>query len=65
MDYIKQSLEMQAYAFQTAIIMLYEEVFFKFELEGVDADTLDKINNLAEEYYQKYKERFSEVIYTK
>ena len=64
MDYIKQPLEMQAYAFQTAIIMLYEEVYAKFELEGVDADTLDKINDLAEDYYQKYKEKFNEVVYT-
>ncbi len=55
---------MQAYAFETAIIMLYEEVYAKFELEGVDAATLDKINDLAEDYYQKYKEKFNEVVYT-
>ncbi len=64
MDYIKQPLKMQAYAFETAIIMLYEEVYAKFELEGVDADTLDKINDLAEYYYQKYKEKFNEVVFT-
>ena len=64
LDYIKKPLEMQAYAFETAIIMLYEEVYAKFELEGVDADTLDKINVLAEDYYQKYKEKFNEVVCT-
>lgn len=64
LDYIKQPLEMQAYAFQTAITMLYEEVYAKFELEGVDAHTLDKINDLAEDYYLKYKEKFDEVVCT-
>lgn len=54
---------MQAYAFETAIIMLYEEVYAKFELEGVDADTLDKINDLTEDYYQKYKEKLYTIIH--
>ena len=61
-DYIKQPLEMQAYAFQTAIIMLYEEAYVKFELEGVDEKTTIEINKLAEEYYNKYKDKFISVI---
>ena len=57
LDYIKQPLEMQAYAFQTAIIMLYEEVYAKFELEGVDTDTLDKINDLAKRLLSKIQRK--------
>ncbi|MBO7086225.1 MAG: hypothetical protein J6W25_03820 [Bacilli bacterium] len=62
MDYVKQPLEMQAYAFQDAIIMLYEEVCVKFELEGVDEKTRGEIDILAEEYYKKYADKFIEVV---
>ena len=48
---------MQAYAFETAIIMLYEEVYAKFELEGFDADTLDKINDLAKRLLSKIRRK--------
>ncbi len=61
-DYIKQPLEMQAYAFQVAISMLYEEAYLKFELEGVDDKTTKEINDLAEKYYEQYKDKFIEVV---
>ena len=62
LEYIKQPLEMQAYAFQVAMLMLYYEVYVQFELEGVDQDTLKQINDLAEEYYEKYKDKFIDVV---
>ena len=61
-DYIKQPLEMQAYAFQVAISMLYEEAYLEFELEGVDDKTTKEINDLAEKYYEQYKDKFIEVV---
>lgn len=63
-DYIKQPLEIVAYAFQTAIIMMYEECYAEFNLNGVDSDTLKRINELAEDYYQKYKDKFENIIST-
>ena len=63
LDYIKQPLEIQAYAFQIAMVMLYDEIYVKFEFEGVDNDTLKQINDLAEVYYEKYKQKFIDVVY--
>lgn len=63
LEYVKQPLEMEAYAFQTAIYMMYEECSAKFELDGIDIETSNKINELAEEYYQKYKDKFVEIVY--
>ena len=62
LNYVKQPLEIQAYAFQIAIAMLYCEQYIEFEMKGVDSITTKKINELAEKYYQKYKDRFIEVV---
>ena len=62
LDYVKQPLEKQAYAFQIAIAMLYDEAYYSLELDGVDDSVLSEINNLAEDYYEKYKEKFIEIV---
>lgn len=61
-EYVKQPLEMQAYAFQIAIIMMYDECNCRFELDGLDKETINKINILAEQYYQQYVDKFCEIV---
>lgn len=63
LNYIKQPLEIEAYAFQVAMVMLYYEVYAKFELDGVDDEIVKQINDLSEKYYNKYKDKFIEVVY--